>query len=385
METGTALRTRTALNMPAHEIAGDADLPDPFDIWPQLDEFLAVAYTAATDSTIAQVKDLLDTTRSAANDRLSTLEEKGTLKVETHGAGTSFVFADEVQPVVTEYADQYAIPVENLVFRDMERVWRDDLFDDVTLYEDLLDFATISIESGGVETFRRRNGLDREEAEHRFDRLVDRGYLRRRESGREFLFDSELRPLLRLAADRLDPDIEADIDPVDHLRFRDLERFGNTAVRGGDQSGGTPQDVPFTDYDGGDDTDHDPAANGGVRHVSPDGRLDAVEYFSIEDGTDDALLEEVDRAVQHADDPVAAADEQVPDDVYVAEPQNTESSVVAMVAADGTRFKMDGQQYRDALPVDNFSDGFLLVTPGSRESLTGFHEVDTLHHAVRLR
>ncbi len=382
VEDDTALRTRIALNTPGHTLAGGAEVPDPFDIWPQLDEFMAVAHSAATDSTISHVKDLLGTSRGAVKDRLSTLEEKGALKAETHETGASFIFSEEVRPVVAEYADQYAIPMDRLAFRDMEEVWREDLFEDDTLYEDMLDFATISIESGGIASFRRRHGLDQEEAKYRFERLVDRGVLRRSSSSREFLFDQEVRPLLRLAADRIDPDVEADIDPMDHLRFRDLENFGRSEYQDREENS-APQEMTFRDYDGGGDTGGDPTPNGGVREVSPDGRLDAVEYFSIEDGAAEGLIEDVDRAVQGADDPVAAADRRVGDDVYVVEPRNVESSVVAMVASDGTRFQMEGKRYRDAVPVEHLSDGFLLVSPGEKDSLTGFHDVDEIYHAVR--
>lgn len=384
----TGLRTRMALEMPVRDL-GDGDLPDRFDIWPQLDEYLVFAKTASEDGALARAGDYLDHSRNAVKKRLDTLEEKGVLKADIGEHDTGFVFDPEMRPVIEAYANDYGIDTDRIRFGGVAEAWVDDLFADREGYEALLDLVEVAVDGGGVRTLARRKDVAREDAQEMYERLEDRGLVTRASSGRGFLFDESLRPLLGMVEDRIDIDDEygpGDRSPVDAVRFRDLDQLAANRERmeEADEEDDPAPNGGFRSYDGGTGGGAgDPAPNG--RGPAPDRRLDRIDLHRLSDRDLDDLAAEIDEAVDDAEDPVAAADE-VDDEVYAAAPTNTASSIVSLPTHRGMNFRMDGDRYRRAVgDIDDLDDLILLVTRGDRDSMTGFYDVDEVLAAVRPR
>ncbi len=379
---------------PLRDLVPDADLPEPFDIWPQLEEALVFARTASEDGTLATATDHLGRSRGVAKDRIATLEEKGVLRVDIDTNGAEFRFDRSVEPVIAEYADLYGIDMDAVRFTDLGDAWADDLFDDDRLADDLAAFATVAAEHGGVSTLARVEDIDMETAQERYDRLADAGYIARDGSGRKFLFDESVRPYITSVMDRLDTgeDDGTRHDPMDAIRFRDLEQMQANRERvaaAQDAADRDEADLPFRAYDGSSPGSGPtgPGTGGGPSRPEPDVVLDTIAFHRIADRDLDGLLDDIDTAVADTGtDPGAVNDRADLDGVRAARPTNTDSSIVTLPTGTGDNLQMDGDRYRRVeAKTGDLDDGFLLVTPGSRDSMTGFYEVDEVLGAVRDR
>lgn len=392
----TGLRTRTALNMPIRNAVPDAELPEPFDIWPQLEEFLAFARAAEDGGSLSAAGDYLGHARNVVKDRLATLEKKGLMKADIKESGTDFVFDPSTRPVIETYAEAYDLDMGEIRFTDVTDAWIADLFADREMYEDLHAMVQAAITKGGISTYRRKQDLDRDEADVRYERLAEAGYVTRPSSSRGFIFDSSLRPLLRAVADTFDLPGDEEYgpdDPLDSVQFRNIAQFeANRERMQQDQNAAAPDedaqpDAGFSIYDG-DPGDGEAVANGGADHPAPDVVLDSITFHRITDRDVDDLLADIDAAVPGADDVVADVNTALGGDAYLAEPRSRTSSQVVLPVKDGGKaFTMDGERYRAVEPhTGNLSDGLLLFTPGDEvESLTGFRSVAEVLGGVRER
>ncbi|MFB6294788.1 MAG: hypothetical protein ABEI97_03445 [Candidatus Nanohaloarchaea archaeon] len=302
------------------------------------------------------------------------------------GTETEFTFAPWTRDIIDQYADSYGIETDALTFDDLTKAHRRDLFDSPAMFEDVVEFTRAAIHGGGISTFQRYTDVDREEARRRYERLADEGYVTRHSSGGTFIFDTQLRPLLRGITDRFEDEFDPDVDPLETVQFRDIEELKANRQRMAELEVEEDEttDLRWTDYDGGaaPDADDEPMPNGhGV--PDPDRRLEQVDWYTLADRPASDLAEDIDDAMAADGEDLRTVNQAISGDLVAVRVGTTGDTDVVGVAGDG-RVRIDADRYHRAIDgVGSLEDDYLVVAPGDRNPVTGFYGVEEIVAAFR--